>query len=951
MENRMRRAWILNDVNEALLDNPIEREILVDYNNFQDICIIINGVAVSPTKELRDKIRDTMISHKEGDNQHLNATEQKSGFMSSEDKIQLKQNSKVIDYIKNNNYLDSSFVSRILNDGVLGRIEYTILDNKLIFKPFTYLIDGSTVQIDRTEIPIPERPDEGFVEKLIVIEKIKDTLGFKGKLKMVDIDDISDSYIRLFEINRHNKNKFSPSNPYGSIGTSNIDDYEILPLWHRTVSPYVDFDKLLYNIGNDILDGKYSDAKFDLMNIHFGTLKRPINENTLVYIDMDNNQCIDGVSRTNLDKDSNFILGPTGLSLYHSDNEGINLNLPSQLENIFTLDFIIKSRDKQEPLFTFKDSNYKKIFNISLLNGFITLNDQKLIKVSNFRFEPISLVFNIENKTVDIYRYSSKIMTKQIELDIDLQRVFMFELTAKDTILSDIRLVNSGMTPSHYTSDFIHDKAILLPPIINGHRKLSNNVTYQYNSIKVNYNDLGLIPDENGVKWHAGDTIKIDKNTFETIAGVFKQSKAMATIIGIDSNNNIIVDNINKFFAGDFIKIVKYNKNILETFKILDVDYDNKILVVMNIKDASNPKRHLFDKSIIEGNIFDNSILPSIEIKTLDGQDVNYIQYPNPTGNIILELEENIKDDYLIINYLLITEYGALIPVMKDIQEVSVNNIVYNELTENEEMNIDKGICLEKFNKDNYSNVEYDGLYFDKNSNGNKLMLRYKLDFNKIIEGINPNEISILNYIIEYVNIELDIASNKQVKVNTNTQSTILNNCSDVLRRYQFKLSNNGTLVDNEGFMYLNMEIDDRTLGFIALRDFKASVKLKSTKENERIFMKPGSNSIADMLIVGVNGKEFIQTPYVKTIFSKQEQTNILLTSFVRFDKIKEDVKDFNFTNYSSVLKDGSKAHLIYNENGELYILIYDLDKSYDIYKLPDNMIMKKVGEIDDYFV
>lgn len=955
-EDMKRRAWILNDVNEAC--NPVPREILIDYNdNYHIYFVSDDGVhIISPTKSLELALENAVREHITGLNQHAVATNKYNGFLSADDKSFIDGLKYVFEYMKEHPYAEKDMLKKLLPNGFLKPLEYDIVDNQFIIKPSELYYEGYYIKLDELSFTIPERPNksESSIEDIIALKiRINETVFEDAKRVKVEViymentnrylkelEDENLSYLKLFAIKRCNKDRFSQSNPYGSISTNIVDKHEIVPLWSQVVINDGNLFSLLKEVGSKILKNEIEESEKNVVNLHFGTNKKSINEETLVFVTIEDLELLDLVSGTRLDKSSSFTLAPTGLAISDSKELGINIKLPRQLTPVFTIDFIVKPDPRiKDTLITFKDIKYNKVFDINIDGKYLFVNDTKILQLRE-RFLPVTMLFNTESRLVSIYINGVNILKVNVDLP-DITAVEFFELSSTKVIISDVRVNNGSYTDTHLSKDIQTGKGVLLPPLLKGHRKLSNEISYQYNSIRLHYSDLGFRPDEKGVKWHKGDKIILDKNDNETIVGVYSPEFSLTTITGITSDNNIIVESSKGIEIGDLVKIIKYNSNIQDIYRVIDIQ-DN--VLTMSKSDSLRLEKHNFKKNVIYSHIYKNNEKNSIVLHD-NRMIVDTIQYTDAEGNIIIQLNGDSQEDYLYVDYTLITEYGDLIPKMYDIHRVFVDNIEYEESVESKTEVIGiHDIELSIIEKDISKPLEVkDGVNIIK-STADNATVRICIPFDKISNMKNVNERTIVSNMLDSFNMSMSMTSNRRVVIETNEQELIVDHkFPDTLTPYKFNFINAGKSVNNDGDLIIDLIINNIQGGYIALDDFRMELNLKTCSDTEKLFVKPGSNKPEDAIIIGT------KTPYIKTIYNKNRDVQVVITATVdyRNSNIGRD-NILKPLGYKVELGEGYTATLL-NNNDDLYIEVHNQSDSI-IRRMP-NRLVSKVGETNVSFL
>ena len=119
---------------------------------------------VSHTKVLLESLVDYLTTdHMTDGDQHTTATELQSGFMSAQDKKNLESIRKYIVQLQNKPNFDASLFNRKVQDGILGRLAYSVSDdNTLHIDPISLILDKNLFETEELELPLFPRPDKGF---------------------------------------------------------------------------------------------------------------------------------------------------------------------------------------------------------------------------------------------------------------------------------------------------------------------------------------------------------------------------------------------------------------------------------------------------------------------------------------------------------------------------------------------------------------------------------------------------------------------------------------------------------------------------------------------------------------------------------------------------------------------------------------------------------------------
>lgn len=916
-ESHIRRAWILADVNECE-GKYFPKEMLVDYNDNNNIYIVDkDGVPVSPTKALKSLIDTTIRKHISGTNQHLEATEAQSGFMSANDKILIDKLEELRNYIIENPYIEINSVNSI-SKGFLTPVTYNIVNDKFIINDMMYGYKGYTYNIKGCSINIGERKDD-YYEQLIHLKLVttNDNLG-KNKYNIEictsasDNDHNEDDIIPLFKLKRSNNKKFNPSNPLGYLYDDKLLDItEIIPLWHMIM----DYSNVIMECKKDIIK-KHKPLIQEVCNYHFGMPRLPITEDTLALVDVIDSNVIDLITHTNLSKGSTYKLSPTGFAISTSKEKGVNL--PISLDETFTLEFLMTTNKYNElineNILSLNDKEYNNIISFKVISQ--DLNNTKLQNLYiNTQGEDILLLENIpedykmykiifDKNSLIVKCNEDEVITITKNMNISLNDIKFFEVSSLNIPICNIRLSKTKLEENILPADIQYNRAELLPPIVEGNRKLSNGICYVYNNIRVNYSDLGLIKDKDGITWHKGNIIPIHKNENEVISGVYNKSLASAVITGIKSDNTIYVNDISKLNVYDTVKIAKYTKNLFKIFKILDIDENDKSVRIIDVTNSEVASVDL-DETYLYANIFIEDINPSIELTRSDGTPINISQFPDDFGNVKIQLLEDISDDDLYLSYTLISNYGNLIPEFNKIEKIYMDNV---ECVKLDDTVLDISLTDVEFKDGN--NIISDKCIRKYTSDTTPIKFTISIPLSPILSNIEVVEESIIKNILDKVNISFNIANSEDVSISTAEESITLEK-SNIFSRYNLSLTNTEKTIVNDKFI-INITMDGASEKALMIDDINIKLSLKQCGKNEVLYRKNNSYKIDDMLIVGINPNNL----YIKTIINTDNDTNVLMTvlrevyndEFDNEDIIIDTIKHNN-KNYDIRL---GKSNLVY---------------------------------------
>lgn len=125
---------------------------------------VTESKVVSHTKAILESLVDYLTtSHMTEGDQHTVATELQSGFMSAQDKKNLENIRKYIVQLQNKPNFDAALFNRKVQDGILGRLAYSVSDdNMLHIDPVSLILDKNLFETDEMELPLFARPDRGF---------------------------------------------------------------------------------------------------------------------------------------------------------------------------------------------------------------------------------------------------------------------------------------------------------------------------------------------------------------------------------------------------------------------------------------------------------------------------------------------------------------------------------------------------------------------------------------------------------------------------------------------------------------------------------------------------------------------------------------------------------------------------------------------------------------------
>lgn len=921
---QIRRAWILADVNECN-GTYYPKEMLVDYNDDYNIYFVNReGKPVSPTKALKAAMNTIIRKHISGTNQHLEATSEQSGFMSASDKVLIEKLKELRDYIIENPYVEISSINSI-SKGFLTPVRYHISGDKFILEDMIYSYKGYTYDIKGCSLPIGERKEE-YYEQIVHLQLniTDDNLGknkYDIQLCLVKDDGShnEDNIIPLFKLRRCNNKKFNPSNPLGYLYDNCIlDDTEIIPLWYMIM----DHNDAILECKKAI-NTKHKPMIQEVCNYHFGMPRLPITEDTLALVDVLDSNAIDFVTHTNLAKGSTFKLSPTGFAISTSKEKGVNL--PISLDKVYTIEFLLSANTYDElineDILAFNDKEYNTILsfkvisqdlnNTKLQNLYLHVNGVDKLLVENIDDDYNMYKIIYQNETLEV-RCNEKTLTTICNVSTDLSKVAFFEVSSLNVPICNVRLSKVSLAEENILPmDIQYNKAKLLPPIVEGNRKLSNGTCYVYNNVKLKYSDVGLMKDKEGISWHKGDIIPIYKNENEVISGVYNKAMANAIVTGIKSENTVFVNDISKLNIYDTVKIAKYTKNLFKIFKILDINEEDNSVRILDVTNSELTSVNL-DESYIYSNIYVDDINPSIELVRRDGSPVNISQFPDDFGNVKIQILEDISDEELYLSYTMISNYNELIPAFTKIEKVYMDNVECVPLEDTVVKVVNDIVDIKDSGKSIDSNI-INKYVTDKSD----ISFTISIPLVKVLSDIEVVEESIIKNILDTVSISFDMANSEDVTISTVEESISIKK-SNILTRYDLVLVNTEkTVIDDNYIINIKMSGDGEKA--VLMNNLNISLSLKQCGSTEVLYHKNNSNKIEDMVIINTNPNNL----YVKTIINTDNDTNILLTVLKESDNSDFDNEDIII----DTIKNGKKEYNVRVDESKMLYLSKDSKK------------------------
>lgn len=875
--NYLRTSLILNDVNEVNGEYK-PKEMLVDYNDGFNIYFIDEeGNKYSPTLYNKNFAMKLIKSHMISNNQHTVADEINSGFMSSDDRRMLIKLEELYDYIIENPFKE---IEGNIDGYVINKEDciYKIEGNSIVFNRLSFKYNNYPFTIEDVTIDVGERTEERAISYIYLDNNINvkniGKLKFDIQIKITTDEEIIKDKKVIMVIDRFNNKPFTTMNPYGYIGEANeLNNVEIISMIDKS-------------------------SNRETHNLHFGINRYPITENTLVMIDVVDYELKDIITNTNLDKNSTFKLAPVGLIQATSETKGINIPISFDSET-FTLEFMLFD-DKNpnivnEPIISIKDKEYNTLFDIKSISKSTDEPESKSIHIQyneDLKLTDIISGFNLykivyNEGNISVYINDNLVLEGVFRLPVN--NANFLELSAQNTPIGDLRLSKINLEENLTPLDIVNNKGSLHPLLTRGYRKISNESSHIFNSIKVNYQDLGLIksPDTNNA-WHVKDSILLYKNEDEIITGIYNSKDRQATVTGIKSKNSLYLDNIDNIRLYDSIRIIKFNKNLSKIFKIVNIDESDKSIQVVETID-NDIKYVNIDGSYIYANIFNSDVIPSIEVKDESGKVLDIAHYPDEEGNVKIELLENSQSDNLYISYLIITDYKNILPKFDTIEKAFMDDVECIEMTNKDTIKVPvNNYTLYKHNgvtykpvEENTNNIEE---YFESDDN---TTVKYKVEIDTFSElsRIRIMEETIIANMIDNLEINANIANTLPLTIKSDEETLELVN-SNIIREVKAKfICTDISLINGVYTLYIEFNGSKEERAFL-MNDIRFFINLRSIKKNERIFVKKNSMALEDMFVISnVEGNR-----YIKTLINTDGDTTFMLST----TRVKEE------TNYDN---------------------------------------------------
>lgn len=852
-EQYIRTSLVLNDVAEVA--SYKNREMLIDYNNNFDIYFINDkGEKVSPTKANRDGIIAAIRTHISGVNQHATATSKASGFMSAEDRVLMTKLGSLLEYVRENPYLEIDNVD--LGYVNVAKNTYTIVGSTIVFKDFKFQYQGYNFIMPKCIVDLGPREVKNKLSYIYLMMEINDDN--IGKLKftptIVVKDTLDDSVLGtlIAKVDRYNSSKISPMNPYGHYADVELTSTEI------------DF------MGREI---------YETQILHFGVPSLPRTDNTVALVNVVDSHATDVITGTLLDKISNYKMSPNGMMLNKSETKGINL--PIDITGDFTIEFLIYNGDDQEvinePIISFNDSVYNSKIELSVQPVSINAISSRVLLISTDTIDHMQLCKLYDGYNQYKLTYSKGVcsvyvndnMVHEYTLTMDISEAKFLEISSLNVPIGNIRLSKTKLDEVLTPTDIIVGKGAMYPLIPDGYRKLANEDSYIFNSLRIHHSDLGLQPTEDGVFWNVKDSILLYKNTSETISGIYNKKDATTMVTGIKNSNSLFLEDVSGLNIYENIRIVKYNKNLFNIFKIVNIDdTDNSIQIVESVDGRLEDVE--IDGSYIYSNIFSGEVIPSIEVKDDSGKILNIAQYPDIEGNVKVELQEKSRSQNLTVSYLLITNYENIIPEYNNIVGAYMDDVECEKLDIAEPYKIQvKGLSV--YDKSNKSVKDASSIEYYNPANNVDVAISCDINIFNELSAIRIMEETIVVNMIDSVSVEFELANTVPITVETSEESIVLE-ANDTLRTCKLSLScTDKSIVDG----VYSLAIKSSLMGESAfvIKNMKCTIDLKIVKHYEDIYRKLNSERIEDMFIVA-NTEDH---KYIKTLINTQKDTTFTL--------------------------------------------------------------------------
>ncbi len=119
---------------------------------------------VSQTKVILENLAQFLTNdHLLSPDQHIPATESEAGFMSAQDKRTLEDIRRYVHQLQTEPQADGKLFNRNVQDGILGRLQYSVTnENKLQVKPISLILDSMLFDTAEMELPLLPRPERSF---------------------------------------------------------------------------------------------------------------------------------------------------------------------------------------------------------------------------------------------------------------------------------------------------------------------------------------------------------------------------------------------------------------------------------------------------------------------------------------------------------------------------------------------------------------------------------------------------------------------------------------------------------------------------------------------------------------------------------------------------------------------------------------------------------------------
>lgn len=920
-QNPISIGVILPSIDNVNQNNLVIDQILADYSDYNIYFYTKDGL-YSPTLNLKNSISSTMNNHMNSYNQHKIATETQNGFMSSEDRVKLNMLYTLEDVVLEHPLAQNYTNTLLYANGLLSTPTYTIKDNQFIFSEFNIMYQGYIVNVPSVSLTILPKPESNFRQDYIYVKVTSNIEGlsigdFSTSVNMIegdegveiDIDSLYDpdsDEIPLYIINRPNSEQLSVDNPYGSPDPSVlVEDYNVFSAYNITLLNNFNLSSVLKTVGNNILNGEYYNPIYKLEPIYYGIPSHTTDSNTLVHIEMDTSECIDTISGVSLDKNEVLTLSPNGLALYESSSVGSHISLPSKLANQFIIDFNIIFNSGSDDLVFLCNNKYIPLVFISTRDNYLFINNEKLnYEFNDDTFYIISLLYN----DGVFYLYERNNLLTQLEFNIstDINNISQFALPALSTVISDIRLENGDVLDNVFGKDILINKALLYPPINIGYKNICNG----------NKNTLMTFQLTNTSNWTTNDSFIIKKNLNDYINGIYNSSNALTSIIGINSNFDIIVQDSSNLDVGQNIKISN-SKGLLETFIIEEIDGN-----VITLSQTNESNGYNFNYSYIGAYIYNSLQIPNLLIVDGDGVSIESTQYVDENGNIEIKLESNSNSKVLNLSYILSTSYGEVLPDinLENINTVTINNIPYVLDNSYSSITVDTSSVSISPNMTKSGNIYYVSSTSDET---------YTISI-PLTNGLSSNN-------IDSINLGVNIYASNNVTISCDDYQTLSYISEDnIMSPLTLNMYNvNSCLVDDN--ICFTLEIPKDTNLCLEITSIKVNLNIP---QNSNIYI-PYDNktpSIDDVV--------FISSDSIETNVINTSKLNIKLYTTTNVNKNISTAENLTYLINAIELNDNYNASLAIDSNDNAYIEIAD-NISSTLYRMPDRLVLKGGDYLD----